>query len=380
MTKVTVDPVPANRLPNGDFVGACAAEDLVHFVLNVGDGDTQLLLLPADPNGARRAIVVDVVEGGKLRKLLDALQATPLLPRAPSEEFFALVVASHPHNDHIGGLADFITQYGDQIEEVWEPGFFYTTPTYQHMMAAIGAQPVRHGQPTSGMTRYIGQVKLIVLAPSIGLRNRFDSYGIDVNNSSIALKVEFPGRRVTDRQPDGTYKKARRQSLILGADAQTLSWSQVMIDFPQLGPDHGLVATALSKAQGFEPLKADVFKVPHHASKHGLNLELVEEIGPSLSLVSSVGGGGSYNFPHLVAVEALREAVQTTAKSGAAHRPDYDNGIHYTCARDTDNKPLGSMAVVMSPTGTKRDLWRFGDTSTRPIDLTASRRFVPFEP
>jgi hypothetical protein len=375
MTSVQIDPVPANRLSTGDFVAACSPEDLIYFVLNVGDGDTQLLLLPG-ASGERLAIVVDVVEGAKLPKLLEALSATPLLPQPSSGRLFPLVVATHPHADHIGGMAKFLTQFGSHIEEIWEPGFFYPSPTYHSMMNAIGAQPVRHGQPTSGMTRYIGQVKVIVLAPSISLRNRFDSYGVDVNNSSIALKVEFPGRRVTDRQADGTYKKAKRQSLILGGDAQTLSWSHVVSDFPQLGPDKGLVAEALSKAQGFEPLNVDVFKVPHHGSKHGLNLELVEEMSPSLSFVSSVGGGGSYNFPHLVAVEALREAVETTAKSGAAHKPDHVNGIHYTCAKDTDGKLLGSMALVMSPTGGKRELWRFGDGPTGRVDLTAARRYV----
>jgi hypothetical protein len=49
--------------------------------------------------------------------------------------------------------------------------------------------PVRHGQPTSGMTRWIGQVKLMAISPGINLRNRFDTYGVDVNNSSIALKA-----------------------------------------------------------------------------------------------------------------------------------------------------------------------------------------------
>jgi competence protein ComEC len=375
MTSVTLDPVPANRVISGDFVASCDPEDLIYFVLNVGDGDTQLLLLPATA-GERLAIVVDVVRGTKLTKLLQALSATPLLPQPSSGPLFALVVATHPHNDHIGGMADFITDFGDHIEEVWEPGFFYTTPTYSSMMNAIGSQPVRHGQPSSGMTRYIGQVKVIVLAPSIGLRNRFDSYGVDVNNSSIALKIEFPGRRVTDRDKKGIYVKARRQSLILGGDAQTLSWSQVMLDFPQLGPDHGPVAEALSKAQGFEPLNVDVFKVPHHASKNGLNLELVTEMSPSLSFVSSRAGGGSYNFPHVVAVEALREALEETVKSGAAHKPDHEIGIHYTCATDTGGKALGTIALVMSPTGGKRDLWRFGDPPSGPIDLTAARRYA----
>jgi hypothetical protein len=226
------------------------------------------------------------------------------------------------------------------------------------------------------MTRWLGHAKVLALSPGINLRNRFDSYGVDANNASIALKVEFPGRQVSVRNPDGTYVRARRQSLILGGDAQTLSWAQMAIDFPQLGPDKSAVAQALSKAQGFEPLNADVFKVPHHASKHGLNLELVEEITPALSLVSSVGGGGKYNFPHLTAMESLREGIEPTAQSGRGHKPDYELGIHYTFGLDDAATPLGSMAVIMSPGGRKRQLWRFGDREQDPLDLAPARRFA----
>ena len=124
-----------------------------------------------------------------------------------------------------------------------------------------------------------------------------------------------------------------------------------------------------------EPLSADVFKVPHHASKHGLNLELVEAIDPSFCLISSVGGGGKYNFPHLVALESLREGIEPTAQSGADHKPDYELGIHYTFGEDDAGLPLGSMAVVMSPGGGTRQLWRFGDTSVQRVDLSAARVF-----
>jgi hypothetical protein len=227
------------------------------------------------------------------------------------------------------------------------------------------------------MTRYIGQVKVTTLSPAMSLRNRFDSYGIDVNNSSIALKVEFPGRRISERQPDGTYARTKRQTLIFGGDAQTLSWSHVMVDFPQLGPDQGPVAKALSKAQGYEPLKADVFKVPHHASKHGLNLELVEEIQPSLSFISSVGGGGKYNFPHEVALVALREAIEPTAQKGAQHAPDHELGIHYTFGKDsgTPGATLGTIGLILSPGGTKRELWRFGDRPSERVDLSKARHY-----
>ena len=115
--------------------------------------------------------------------------------------------------------------------------------------------------------------------------------------------------------------------------------------------------------------------MPHHASKHGLNLSLVEAVGPSLSLVSSVGGGGKYNFPHTVTLEALREGLESTTKEGKAHSPDHELGIHYTSARDPRGA-LGSIALIVSPTGRKRDLWRFRDGPDDDVSLARACRFV----
>jgi hypothetical protein len=166
------------------------------------------------------------------------------------------------------------------------------------------------------------------------------------------------------------------RSLILGADSQTLSWAQVIIDFPQLGPDESVVSVALKKARGVRPLAADVLKVSHHGSKHGVNLELVEQVDPAISLISSALGGSVYNFPHLVALECIREGLEPTTQSGHKHSRDYELGIHYTCGEDSKAASLGSIALVISPTGRKRHLWRFGDREDDYIDLGNARLFA----
>ena len=384
----TAPNVPA-RLPadffkdegSDGFLASVNAEDLVYFLINVGDGDMQLLLLPARSDGTRRVVVVDVAVTDKLPALLETLANTQLLPGRPEDNYlFPLVVASHPHDDHIGGMAQFLaSEWGSAIREFWEPGYYHTSQGYLEMMRELeDADPhIQHTQPTSGTTRFLGRVRIQVLSPSIGLRFRFDTYGVDLNDSSISLRVEFPASRVKEEDSSRTYVRPRTRSLVLGADSLLASWAQVLVDFPELRPDKSPTAAEMRKAIGRDALRAEIFKIPHHASKHGVSLGLVEVVEPSLSLVSSVGGGGKYNFPHTVALEAIREALDPTTLSGRAHKPDHELGIHYTSGRDSNGRELGSLAIVLSPGGRKRDMWRFGDGSGDEIDLANARRFDP---
>jgi hypothetical protein len=374
--------VPSQLFSAGDFLADIDDADLVYFLLNVGDGDAQVILLPAEKGVSgpfRRAMVVDVADAGKLSALIETLHTTPaanpLFARAPGN--FPVVVGTHPHDDHIGGMSEFLDAFATEIGEYWDPGYYHTSAEYMETMTSLETHPsIQYTQPTSGMTRFLGNVRITVLSPGIGLRNRFDSYGVELNNASISLKVEFPASRVEQRGKDRLYVRIRdTQALILGGDAQTLSWSQVLVDFPDLEPDNSPIAKQLRMALGNNPLSAQVFKVPHHASKHGVNLELVELISPAISLVSSVAGGGKYNFPHMVAQESLREGLQATTGKGTEHKPDHELGIHYTSAKDSKGATLGTIGLVMSPTGKKRHLWRFGDDRDQDVDLSKARLF-----
>jgi Metallo-beta-lactamase superfamily len=363
------------------FLESINDEDLVYWLLNVGDGDLQLLLLPKrpGPGGARRAIVVDVGRSGKLPPLLDSLRDTKLLSPLPDDgQLFPLVVATHPHDDHISGMPEFLRLWGHAVREYWEPGYWHTSRAYQGTMQALeDADPhIQHTQPTSGTTRIVGRAKIVVLSPAVGLRRRFDTYGVDLNDSSISLRIEFPSSRVEQRDDSRAYVRLpTTRTLLLGADSLFDSWAHVLVDFPLLHARNAPAAEAIGEAQGPEALDAEIFKVPHHASKHGLNLGLVEAVSPRISLISSVGSGGKYNFPHLVTLEALREGIERTASSGEAHKPDWELKIHYTAEEDPDG-PLGSMALVIPPKGRKVGFWRFGDTPGGPIDLAKARRLA----
>jgi competence protein ComEC len=378
-----VELTDARLAAGAGFVADVRDDDLVYFCCNVGDADAQVVVLPKAVDGVRRVIVVDAGVTGKVPALLDALDTAGVLAfDDPEDTTVALVVATHPHHDHIAGMEELLQTYGAHVGEFWEPGFFHTSASYANMLGAVARlDRVVYSQPTSGLRRFFGPVAVTVLSPSIHLRNRFDTYGVEINDSSISLRFEHPARALADRAAIGGGQanfaaNPKSATLVLGGDAQTLSWSFVATDFPYLAASGTDQARAIAAATGNKDLlSADVLKVSHHASKHGVNLELVERMRPAVTMISSTSSGKSYGFPHTVSQLLIREALNPVAGkvdpqgNVKSHDPDEDLGIFYTC--DTTNAPgspdAGSFGVIMR--GRRRRLWRFGDSPGQDIDL-----------
>ncbi|MDQ1739090.1 MAG: competence protein ComEC [Pseudonocardiales bacterium] len=365
---------------------------LVYFLLNVGDGDTQLLLLPPDSNDhVRRLVIVDVATPGKLPALIDALHAAKLIEQPGAAGQIRLLVATHPHFDHIGGMTDLLERYNGPsgcIDQFWEPGYFFPTPSFHNLMVALESSPwIRRLQPTAGTRLTLDWVRFTVLGPGIGLRNRFDTYGVEINDSSLTIMVDYPASHLFAQPTAGPRKNRRAVSqpsrrLLLGADAQFTSWAQTTVDFPDLQQSHNeALMTELRAARGEDYLKADLFKISHHASKHGINLELLERVAAPIALVSSVAGGGKYGFPHGLAMDAAREARQATTTKGLARESDQQLGIHITGSELDSDAPAGSIAAVISRvSGRPIRLFRMGDAPRVPVDLAAAREVLPIKP
>jgi beta-lactamase superfamily II metal-dependent hydrolase len=380
--------MPATDLPDvrlgpaGGLIAAIKGDTLVYIVLNVGDGDCQLILLPADETGQRRLIVVDAIAAKKLVKLIDACDAHQLLgPNGPELE---LVVATHPHADHIRGIPTVLDTYQASRPEVWDSGYRHASGMFMDIMDRVARYDLRRTVVSGGMSRTIAKARVSVLAPSVALQRQFDTYGVNVNDASVSLKIDYPATQVL-KDLDGQTGRTKLtyinqkigNTLILGADAQMRSWAQVLVDFPQLGPVSTPVTTALQLTGGTNPLRADVFKIPHHGSKHGLTLELVEAVNPSISIVSSGRSGGKYEFPHEVAMAQLREAVNARSSTpGQAHDDDDALILAYTgsvlSGPAGTTGPAGSVCVLC-PLAGRPTVWRLMDDVTQDIDLAKAR-------
>ena len=389
---MAVPAVPKSRFVAADFWAAVNPEHLVYFCLNVGDGDAQVLILPAVPTGQvdpagdpvqrRPVVVVDAGSPTKVRRFLDVLPAASG-GRMPPVEVIDVVVATHPHGDHIAGLPDLLTSFDGKIAEFWDPGYFHPTGTYFRIMELLARQTgVVYVQPTSGMRRFIGNTEVTVLTPSVALRNRYDTYGVDINNASISLRMATPAGRAkfvpgeSWQLLEGVDERLQF-SLVLGADSQTESWSQALADFPQLVKSESDVAKTIGAAtNNRDPLRADVLKVAHHGSKKGVSYELVDRMSPEF-LIVSCASTSHHGFPHTLNQHILREAKLKLAKSGGMHRPEDDHlrGVFYTAQRDTADEILGSVAVVGS-TSTDVQMWRLGDRTNEVPDFTKARRWL----
>ncbi len=210
-------------------------------ILNVGFGDTILTKLPNE-----RFILVDC----KRYSLLERYIAEKKLEISE----FELVVATHPHFDHTGGLEAVFANY--KVRAFWESGFHYDTATYNRLLDKVdNLAEVRFSQPKSGYVMKQGDVRIQALAPEARHLRQSSS---DVNDTSIVIKLSY-GKHF-----------GRPFSILLAADAQLESWAQM------LAHQHDISAT--------------VFKVPHHGSKRGCNFELLEKIKPLTSIVSTSSG------------------------------------------------------------------------------------------
>ena len=123
--KVSDDLLPAREL---------TAETAVHFI-DVGQGDAALLL------SGGQAVLVDAGTSQSADSLVSYLQQLGVT------ELYA-AVATHPHADHIGGLA--------QVIEAFPVGHFYmgaettNTATYERMLDALDKQDVPVSVPEPG--------------------------------------------------------------------------------------------------------------------------------------------------------------------------------------------------------------------------------------
>ena len=176
-----------------------------------------------------------------------------------------VVVASHLHADHIGGLISVVDTY--PIGDFYYPPFDAESETYFNLLDALKeSQTVIH-QPYAGKNTLIpwdDAIEVRILAP-------YETIYDDFNDTSYIIRVSYGNTAV----------------LLTG-------------DTTELGEKLAL------KAQPNQYFKADVLKVAHHGSRDGTFEKFLDAVSPAIAVIS-VGKGNDYGHPNQELLDRLSE-------------------------------------------------------------------------
>jgi competence protein ComEC len=229
-------------------------------VLDIGQGDSHLIDLP---DGG--SMLID--GGGFVGSPIDT-GARVLLPvlRSRRRSKIDIVVLSHPHPDHFGGLIS--TTQGIPVGELWDTGQgedLGAGPAYASLLSGLRARgiPIRRPSDLCGGARILSGAVVEVLSPCPGYHP-----DASANDNSFVLRISY----------------GDRAALLVG-DAEHEAEAELVHRDPRA-------------------LKADLLKVGHHGSRTSTSPAFLKAVSPELAVISC-GVRNRFGHPHPIAVASL---------------------------------------------------------------------------
>ncbi len=252
--------------PDSSDLPEASAGLLVSF-LDVGQGDSIFLRSPSG-----KTMLVDGGPDGSfpvIDRFLSALGIVGL----------DVVVASHLHADHIGGLIQVVDTY--PVGDFYYPPFDAESETYFNLLDALKESQATVHNPLAGASSTIpwdDAVTVSILSP-------YDTIYQDFNDTSYIIRISYGNTAV-----------------LLTGDATELAEKLALKALPN------------------SLFRADVLKIAHHGSRDATFEAFLDAVSPAIAVIS-VGKDNDYGHPHQSLLDRLSERGLTV------YRTDLDGTI-----------------------------------------------------
>lgn len=279
------------------------------YFLDVGQGDSELLrfgnrtiLIDAGETDQGDHVVVDLKKAGVTR--------------------IDLLVATHPHSDHIGGMQAVLDAF--PVGQVLDDALPSSSAIYQEFLRTLDRKGITYTVAEQGQTIDLDpSLRILVLSPPE------ERFGDDPNLNSVVLRISYGS-----------------------------------VNFLFTGDMGGEAEDALVKSS--YPLDAQILKVGHHGSEYASSKAFLDRVRPEIAVIE-VGKDNPYGHPHAPTLQRLADAGVTV------YRTDRDGTVLVrsdgnTYSVTTENSGSGiwvPAAAVPSETGTTAN-----DTGSPPVLAT----------
>lgn len=251
---------------------APASGDLLYVqFIDVGQGDSTLIT-----TSTGETMLIDAGESSSADAVFEELDERGI-------DDIDVLVATHPHSDHIGGMQSIMSRY--DIGRVLMPDMTSDSKTYTELMETINNESIPLTEGYAGYRFSLGSALCTVVSPNA-------SDDKDANNESIVIYLDFGD---TDFLFTGDMEEWAEESVL----------------------------------EAHYYIDADVLKVAHHGSSTSTSDAFLSATTPEYAVISC-GLGNSYGHPH-------DETLDRLGKTGAEiYRTDVQGDILFT----SDGKTL----------------------------------------
>ena len=293
--------------------GYCFGEELRVTMLDVGQADAILV------QTAGKRVLIDAGEKStQARSLLQAKGITNI----------DLIVATHPHSDHIGGMKSVVDDINFKV--YMDNGFPYTSSTYTKLMEAVESKAAR------GEARY--------LKARQGQRLNF--------GPEAHFEVLWPD--------DVGFKNTRSDP---NANSVVLKLTHQNVCFAFMGDAEAETEAKVAQAIG----SCQVLKVSHHGSHYSSTELLLNALQPKIALISA-GLGNKHGHPGPSVIEGFaKRGTQVYRTDLMGEVTVISDGTNYRVVTEHEPYRMVKLNVNLAGLNALKELPGIGDRTAQAI-------------